>query len=161
LKDLVAMVNHLPIRGGRRALAAACLVLAAGLVGCGDGRGVKLYPVRGKLLYKGAPADGAEVTFYPKSDAGKDPVRPAGKVGPDGTFVLGSFRPSDGAPVGEYAVLVRWNKDGKVGHEKGKKRAHNVPVNFLQDRYANPAAPRFTAAVRPEANALSPFEIKD
>jgi hypothetical protein len=155
------MANRLSIRGGRRALAVACLALAAGLVGCGDGRGVKLYPVCGKVLYKGAPADGAEVTFYPKGDAGKDAVRPSGKVRPDGTFALGSFRPDDGAPAGEYGVLVRWYKDGKVGHEKGKKRAHNVPVDFLQDRYANPAAPRFTAAVRTETNELSPFEIKD
>jgi hypothetical protein len=156
------MVTLLPIRWGRCAPAAVCLALAAGLAGCGgNSKGVTLYAVRGKVLYKGEPAAGADVVFQLKNDQSKDPVRPTGKVRPDGTFLLTSFRPDDGAPAGDFNVLIRWYKEGKVVHEKGKKRAHNVPVDFLQDRYADPAAPRFTATVKTETTELSPFEIKD
>jgi hypothetical protein len=156
------MVTQLSIRRGRCALAAACLALAAGLAGCGgNNKGVTLYPVRGKVLYKGEPAAGADVVFQLKNDASKDPLRPTGKVRPDGTFLLSSFRTDDGAPAGDYSVLIRWYKEGKVAHEKGKKRAHNVPVDFLEDRYADPRAPRFTATVKTESTELSPFEIKE
>jgi hypothetical protein len=156
------MVTRLPIRGGRCAPAAVCLALAAGLAGCGgNGKGVTLYTVRGKVLYKGEPAAGADVVFQLKIDKSKDPIRPTGKVRSDGTFLLSSFRSDDGAPAGDYNVLVRWYKEGKVGREKGKKRGHNVPVDFLQDRYADPVSSRFTATVKSEATELGPFEIKE
>jgi hypothetical protein len=155
-------VTRLPIIGGRCALAAACLVLAVGLVGCGgNSKGVTLYTVRGKVLYKGEPAEGADVVFQLKNDTNKDPLRPTGKVRSDGSFLLSTFRLDDGAPAGDYGVLIRWYKEGKVGHDKGKKRGHNVPVDFLQDRYADPASPRFTATVKTETTELSPFEIKE
>ena len=154
-------VTRLPIIGGRCALA-ACLVLVFGLAGCGgNSKGVTLYPVRGKVLYKGEPAAGADVVFCLKGDTSKDPLRPTGKVRSDGSFLLSTFRADDGAPAGDYAVLVRWYKEGKVGQEKGKKRSHNVPIDFLQDRYANPASPRFTATVRTETTELSPFDMKE
>jgi hypothetical protein len=155
------MGTRLSIRRRGCALA-AFLALAAGLAGCGGNtKGVTLYPVRGKVLYKGEPAAGADVVFQLKNDNSKDPLRPTGKVQPDGTFALGTFRVSDGAPAGDYRVLIRWYKEEKVAREKGKKRGHNVPVDFLQDRYADPQSPRFTATVKAEATELNPFEIKE
>src|SRR5437660_990681 len=88
-------------------LAVAAAVLAC--AGCGNDAG--LYPVSGKVLYKGQPAAGATVYFRHKGAA--DPLReqtPQGVVTEDGSFTLaGPAGP--GALPGEYVVLVEW-KDG-------------------------------------------------
>jgi hypothetical protein len=88
------------LRGGRLVLLAATLGLAAGCGGAGD----KLYPVKGKVVFKdnGQPLPGGTVLFQ---TAGDDPKRASGELELDGTFTLGSPG-GPGACAGDYQVLL-------------------------------------------------------
>jgi hypothetical protein len=133
-------------------------VVAAGAVaclGCGSSSGV--YPVSGKVLYRGQPAAGATVTFVRKgaTDRLQEQV-PQGVVRDDGTFSLASPLGSGAAP-GEYAVLVEW-KVG-AGKARGRSPALSAPDRFKR-RYLDPARPLLTATVEAKSNSLPPFELQ-
>jgi hypothetical protein len=121
---------------------------------CGNSHG--LYPVRGKVLFKGEPAVGATVTFVRKGtiDRLKEQV-PQGVVAEDGTFRL-KCSAGDGACPGDYAVLVEW-KEG-AGKGRGRAPGLNAP-DRLRGRYLNPDKPLLQAAVKPTGNDLPPFEL--
>jgi hypothetical protein len=127
------------------------------LVTCGGCNSSGLYPVSGKVLVNGEPAVGATVTFIRKgsTDPLKDPT-PQGTVGEDGTFTL-SGPGGDGAPPGEYVVLVEW-KEG-AGKVKGRAPALSAP-DRLKKKYLDPNQPLLTAIVEPKSNTLPPFELK-
>jgi len=66
-----------------------------------------MQPVRGTVkLPDGKPAVGSQVVFEggPKGEKKKTTAR--GDVRDDGTFVLGTGRPGEGVPPGEYQVQV-------------------------------------------------------
>jgi hypothetical protein len=56
-----------------------------------------------KVTLKGAPLEGATVTFAPSSESGKAAV---GTTDATGTAVLGTFEAADGAIAGTYKVAV-------------------------------------------------------
>lgn len=97
----------------RRFASCFCLALAAVcLSGCSDAP-FKLYPVKGKVSF----ADGSKlpgdstfrtIHFYPN---GNEPRSPNGSIADDGTFTLGSIEPGDGAPEGEYTVVISCKSD--------------------------------------------------
>jgi hypothetical protein len=123
--------------------------------GCGNSAGV--YPVTGKVLYRGEPAVGATVTFVHKGGAARPQEHiPQGVVGEDGTFALASPLGAGAAP-GEYAVLVEW----KVGAGKTKGRSPGLTApDRLQRRYLDPARPLLTATVEAKTNSLPPFDLQ-
>jgi len=124
-------------------------------LGCGSSAG--LYPVTGKVLYNGEPAAGATVTFVRKGAADRlQEQTPQGVVQPDGTFTLAGPL-GQGAPPGDYAVLVEW-KEG-AGKVKGRSPGLNAP-DRLKKRYLDPSRPLLTATVEAKANSLPPFELK-
>jgi hypothetical protein len=124
-------------------------------IGCGNSSGI--YPVSGKVLYRGQPAVGATVTFVRKGAAnGMQDHVPQGVVGADGTFSLASPLGRGAAP-GEYAVLVEW-KAG-AGKTKGRSPGLNAP-DRLNRRYLDSARPLLTATVEAKTNSLSPFELQ-
>jgi hypothetical protein len=136
----------------------AIWIVAAGILsapGCGNSNG--LHPVSGKVLYNGEPAVGATVSFVPKGAAtGSEAETQFGVVKEDGTFTLAGPR-GEGAPAGEYVVLVEW-KEG-AGKVKGRSPGLNAP-DRLKGRYLNPTRPLLTATVQPKANDLPAFELK-
>ena len=80
---------------------------ALGLAGCGHPAG--LFPVSGKVLYKGEPAAGAVVYFHWEGPSpAPTSTIPFGIVEEDGSFYLASDGQGDGCPPGKYAVLVEW-----------------------------------------------------
>jgi hypothetical protein len=133
------------------AVAACALVVG----GCGNPSG--LYPVSGKVLVNGDPAVGATVTFVRKGavDPLKEPT-PQGVVGEDGGFTLNGPG-GEGAPPGEYVVLVEW-KEG-AGSKRGRAPALSAP-DRLKKKYLDPNRPLLTATVEARSNALPPFELK-
>jgi hypothetical protein len=122
------------------------LIVTACLSGCGDSNG--LYPVRGKVLYKGEPAVGAAVYFHRK-DAADPPQEqtPQGIVGKDGAFELAGAN-GKGALPGDYIVLIEW-KDG----------TRSKAPDRLKGKYLDLKNPSFTAQVKPTSNDLPAFEI--
>lgn len=78
---------------------------ALSIVSCGPD-GMKLYPVEGKVLFDGVAPEGATIIFQPT--AGGTMV-PSGLVTADGGFKLKTHPHGEGAPPGEYAVLITWH----------------------------------------------------
>ena len=71
--------------------------------GCG---GQKLYPVHGQVVFPdGTPLDGGWVTFEPVDPNLK--ISATADIQSDGSFHLGTHGQADGAPEGEYKVVVR------------------------------------------------------
>jgi hypothetical protein len=138
-------VTHVLRSAARLAAAAAVLLLPA----CGGG-GPKLHPVRGKVLYLEQPAEGAIVVFQP-ANSGPDSPMPAGTVGADGTFTLRTHPQGEGAPAGDYVVLVTWLPPNA--------RELENPKNKLPPKYSSQTNSPLRATVKPGTNELEPFRL--
>jgi hypothetical protein len=122
------------------------LVVACCLSGCGNSKG--LYPLRGKLLYKGEPAAGAAVYFHRQDTA--DPFKEhilQGVVAEDGSVELAGPN-GEGAIPGDYIVLIEWKQGPGL----------KAPDRF-KGKYLNLKKSLFTAQIQPSNNDLPAFEI--
>jgi hypothetical protein len=103
-------------------------------------------PAEGKVLYKGKPADGAQVVLVPVGDDSPDAVKPRGTADRNGVFKLttypGADGKADGAPAGEYLVSVRWTKRQRESaadaDEGGPPGPPSLQGDRLKERYSNP-----------------------
>lgn len=131
------------------------IVLALSTISCSH-HGESIYPVSGKVTYKGAPAAGAAVFFSRKhADFATENLVMA-IVQNDGCFelVCGPF--GKGAPPGEYNVAVEWKP--VTGQKNGNPQ--RGPDKF-KGRYADAKRPLLHATVEPRSNDLAPFELTD
>jgi hypothetical protein len=112
---------------------------------------VQLYSVRGRVFFQDKPAEGALVVFQSTSTADPKALKPSGTVGPDGSFTLNTYPHGEGAPAGEYVVLVTWYPPDAREQENAQ--------NQLPDRYADPTAGLLRATIRPEPNELPAFRL--
>lgn len=141
----------------RRAITRA--VLVAVLLGCGacgdagTGR-PPAYPTHGRVLVGGKPADHALVILVPVEGSGTPGVRPSGRCDPDGNFRLGTYGAEDGAPAGEYAVLVRWSRP-----PSGPTDDPDMGPDRLNGRYLDPANPAARVTIRAGETVLEPIRI--
>jgi hypothetical protein len=126
----------------------ACLLLL--LSGCRSKEGTPCHPVRGKVLFRGKPAENVDVFFHPAGEADPKAPRPHGKTDASGEFQLTTRRLYDGAPEGEYLVTFFWAS------------AENVeePDDRLRRRYQNPRASRWRVKVKPGDNEIEPFRLE-
>ena len=94
-----------------------CLVVC---LGCGDGK-IATFPVTGTVTVDGQPAEGALLIFCPVGGSEEfSKVRPAGKTKSGGKYELSTFDALDGAPAGEYQVMVRWAPENQQSTEEGR-----------------------------------------
>lgn len=125
--------------------------LLGGLHGCQKERGtsdrVATFPVHGKLVINGAPAPGAMVKFIAEQHEGRVPTA---IVREDGSFSASYYDTEDGAPAGEYKLLVVWMLPPPEG---------GLAQDVLGGRYLDPARPVATITVHPTENRLSPLEL--
>lgn len=115
-----------------------------------------LYPVTGKVFYKGAPAAGAAVFFYRQ---GGDPFHEQtvmGVVRDDGSFELVCGPWGKGAPCGDYEVAIEW-KPVIDQHAGNPRRA----ADRLNGRYADRNHARLHATIEAKSNELLPFDLTD
>lgn len=112
---------------------------------------VKLYPVRGKVYFRGQPAAGAQVVFPPAGQETYLGPRPSGVVDEQGNFVLRTDPYGEGAPAGEYHVLISWYPPNT--------REQENPRNRLPAKYCDPTQPLLKATVQTEATELPPFQL--
>lgn len=106
-----------------------CLLLVVAVTGCGPGR-VKTYPTSGKVVFKdGQPVRSGTVEL----ESLEHKTSATGRIQDDGTFVLGTFTPNDGAAAGRHrAIIVQIIiADGTVKHVKD----HGRPVDPKYSRY--------------------------
>lgn len=90
-----------PLATAAALLAAVAAALAT--TGCGPGNGLSLARVSGKVTYMGEPVTFGTIMFEPE---GPDVPPAAGSIGKDGTFVLSTEDPGDGAVVGTHRVAI-------------------------------------------------------
>jgi hypothetical protein len=126
-------------------LAAAVLTLA--LPGCFENR-KPVFPVRGKVLFRGQPAEGALVVFNPLDESDPQAVKPQGMVGSDGSFEMSTYGEKDGAPAGEYIVSFVW----MIENPKTKKIWSPLPARFMQ-----PDKSGWRLTIKDGPNELQPF----
>lgn len=88
-----------------RSLVLSLVFLTPCLVGCGGASGrPDLYKVTGTVTFKGAPVEGANVTFSPTSAEASRSA--AGATDASGKFSLTTFDTNDGAIAGEHLVTI-------------------------------------------------------
>jgi hypothetical protein len=143
----------------RLPLAASLLTVLLVVSGCWDGR-IPTYPVTGTVLVDGRPAEGAIVIFVPNSTSeAAERERPFGIADAQGRFNLMTFDPGDGAPAGEYKVLIQWPAPVSAEAARGGGRAAVGP-DRLRGKYFNLDKTTLAATVQEQANELSPFELQ-
>jgi hypothetical protein len=135
---------------------AGCILVAA--LGCSaDNDRVNVYPVTGKVLVGGQPAEGAIVTFYAASEEMRERKvpPPTATVDASGAFRLSSYEPDDGAPAGEFKVTIVW-------HEPPPPNAVGVfaQKDRLLGRYTNPQTSALTARIEQGGGELPPFQLQ-
>lgn len=132
-------------------LLVACFCI--GSVGCKKSS-VKLYPVKGQVLFKDQPAEGAQVVFLPAGEENAQfrGARPAATVAADGTFEMQTDPHGVGAPTGDYVVLISW-------FPPRDENPNANPKNKLPNKYADPRTPLLKATVKEGVNDLEPFKL--
>lgn len=132
------------------------LVLLPALVavsGCEEAR-IPVFPVTGKVTFKGQPAVGARVVLHAVNPPTDDIVAPSGKVSGDGTFAITVYEPGDGAPQGDYVATVQWNK--LVTGDGGSGAGPNV----LPKEYASVKTSPIKVSVSGGPTEIPPIDIK-
>ena len=135
---------------------AACVALVCAVVGCfGDGT-LMVYPVTGKVFFRGQPAEGAELQFFGEGEELQSAMAPYPKatVLADGSFTVTSYDPNDGAPAGSYRVTVVWHKSDEPDPE-----TRSASPDVLRGKYASPDSSPLTVEVQAGENQLAPFEL--
>ena len=113
------------------------------------------YPVKGELTVKEKPAPGALVILRPQQDADSSEWStgfPHAHVGADGKFQVGTYADDDGAPAGDYVLLISWPAPNPQNEEASS-------ADRLGGRYSDPSASKLTAKVEPRATELPPIRL--
>ena len=136
----------------RAVLLVAVTIIAAG---CGSQDDRKpMFPISGRLTFKGEPMTGARVGFHPLNDPDPRAVRATGTAGEDGRFALTTYLTGDGAPAGEYAVTIYWPGKRPKGQALEPGEDAEMPPDRLNRAYADPKTVKLRATVRAEPNAI-------
>jgi hypothetical protein len=83
---------------------------------------------------------------------------PRATVQSGGAFTVGTYESSDGAPAGEYVVLVQW-PTAPVDLEISESTAEGID-DRLQGRYLDPRKSPLTVVINEEPNDLGRLELK-
>jgi hypothetical protein len=141
-------------RARRAVVAVALATLLIALPGCSSDGRKKVYPVRGQILVDGKPAFEATVMFQPVDNAAPDRVNPTGMTDADGRFAISSYVKGDGAPPGDYIVLIEWRE------RSGVLKSNFDGPDRLKGKYYDEKKPPFRVTVEKQPLELPPFELK-
>jgi hypothetical protein len=146
---LAKLMSYSSLRVAVQLLAVLSLVTVGG---CGDGK-LAVYSVSGVVKVDSKPADGAMVIFCP-TDGSEEllKLRPYAFTDPDGKYQLTTFDQGDGAPAGNYKVIIQW--PAKTGADQ---RGGTGP-DRLRGRYMNLERSQLTAKVDDDTE-VPPFEL--
>lgn len=144
------------------------LALSFLLAGCNKQKGLDgLYPVKGKITWKGEVVQGASITLAPASQDGG--ARSAGATSDaKGEFKIRTLQPDDGAYPGEYTVTVRKMKADKTYTDEEVNAANaqgiSLPVvnstNLLPEKYNSARTSGLTFTVVAGKNADLIIELE-
>jgi hypothetical protein len=142
-----------PNQGRRpwRQLLHALFVCGLVLLSNGCGGRKQVFPVRGKVFFRGKPAANAIVFLHPVDNPDSDTRRPHGVVGADGSFEISTYSRNDGAAPGRYLVTVVWKKASKIGDSQEE--------NLLPLKYMSPETSELSVVVNEGPTELEPLKL--
>ena len=148
------------IRLGLKARAFFALAVCVFLPGCEPSNEKAVYPVKGQLFVRSQPAEGALIILSPAD--GADPSGwtagyPRAVASADGSFQISTYEDNDGAPAGEYIVLVQWRKP--VSGSMPSDPETEVP-DRLGGRYMDPQASKLRATVSESPTELPRIDLE-
>jgi hypothetical protein len=123
-------------------------------ISCSSGKR-KLYPVRGKVLCEGKPAEDAIVTLHALDASQPMAQVSSGRVKADGSFAIGTYDPEDGAPPGDYKVIIIWLPPNALARISPDGR---LPNN-LPDLYSDAKTTPLKIQVNEGPNDLPPYDL--
>jgi len=116
-----------------------------------------VYPVKGRVLVNGQPAEGVTVFFNlvndpAVTDSNELYVKPKGRTDADGWFTLTTYKNNDGVPAGGYVVTLFWVPKGFKGNI--------AAANKLPAHYKDPETSEIKVQIDEKTNVLEPFEVQ-
>jgi hypothetical protein len=144
----------------RISLTAVGLLAAVLASGCSSSGNIKVYPVKGRVMFAGKPmVGGGSISFVPKNEqAGKTA---GGIIQPDGTYVLGTYSEADGSMAGDFRVIITQQtvKEPEATPDGAPPTAAATTTVAPADRipivYANDRESPLTAKVEPKPNEIN------
>jgi hypothetical protein len=115
----------------QRGLAASLLLMLPLLGGCGgsDGRGAKLAPVKGRVIYKNEGVTAASIFFLPDDAKGNNGSMASAILQEDGSFTMETYPKGSGVAPGAYKVKLDLGRRTDKELDKYRK-AETTPLSF-------------------------------
>jgi hypothetical protein len=123
----------------QRGLAATLLLILPLLSGCGsDGRGAKLAPVTGRVIFKNEAVTAASVYFLPDAAKGNNGSMASAILQQDGSFTMDTYPKGKGVAPGAYRVTFDLGRRKEKELDKYRKvettpLTYEVPEEGLAD----------------------------
>lgn len=134
-------------------LAAFSAVLIAG---CG-GPAQVVSPVKGRVMYQGKPVPYGQVMFQPETG---DPAR--GEIQPDGSYVLTTYAPGDGATIGKnYVRITSIPAQRPEAASQAVKGELSSVGSTIPPKYSHFRTSGIEVVVQAGTNADANFELTD
>jgi len=135
--------------------ASAAVVLASCNSPSGPAKKV-CYPVKGQVFAGSQPAAGAMVILHPDGstpDEWPDGF-PRAQVRADGSFEVGTYTDNDGAPAGQYTVLITWTQGAGTEDSEDTQM-----IDRLKGRYSDPTTSKLKATVSSGPTEIPPIRL--
>ena len=134
-------------------------VAAGGMASCSSESGPTkkvCYPVKGQLLAGSQPAAGATVILHPEGSTPEEWSSgfPRARVGSDGSFDVETYGDKDGAPAGQYTVLITWTQGAD-----SEETEDTQMIDRLKGRYSDPSTSKLKATVGTGPTELPPIRL--
>ena len=105
------------------------------LVGCSSDE-FKTYPVTGRVVFAdGSPLAVGKLYVETRNKKYGLGIGAPGNIREDGTFEIRTYKPGDGAPVGEYVVFIRGAVVGGTVGMRPEDRRPGTPL--IHQKYLN------------------------
>jgi hypothetical protein len=146
----------------RWAVAAACLFVSA-LGGCKKS-GLEMVPIHGDVSYNGAPLQNVTqgIVRYTPKEGGTAAREATGRIQPDGTFVLTTFKGGDGVVAGEYNITVTANSSPMLTREQTESGAkQTAPKSMIPDKYHNASTSGLSDSVNSSHSGVKKIELHE
>ena len=141
-------------------------------VGCGSGANLSgVVPAMGVVTYKGAPVEGATVSFLPDTSVtSSTEQRPAtAKTDASGKFAMMTLQPKDGAFPGTYKVVIAKRIPEKVYTQEelqaffrqGKPTPIPKETNELPEQYGDLKTTPLDITLEAKGNRSIVFDLSD
>jgi hypothetical protein len=130
-------------------LASMSLCVLTAVAGCAGEEQASVFPVSGKVTYRGKPLDTGRVVFNP---LGNGLELAEGDIQPDGSYRLKTESGAEGAAPGEYKVTVHAFTPG-VG-EEGVDANYKPPKPLVPSKYLSMDASPLSKTVEKKENVI-------